>query len=125
DSQEELEAVSESLDIPPKELEHKVKLLKEVNPMLGHRGCRLGITYPEITAMQSWAIMEAAIELKEDLKAIEPEIMIPLVSTAEEFYEQKAVIDETANKVFEEKGAKIINKVGTRSEVTRSEQVAE
>src|SRR5699024_6219117 len=125
DSQEELEAVSESLNIPPKELEHKVKLLKEVNPMLGHRGCRLGITYPEITAMQSRAIMEAAIELKEDLKAIEPEIMIPLVSTDEEIYEQKAVIDETANQVLEEKGAKITYKVGTMIEVPRAALVAD
>src|SRR5699024_11789556 len=59
DSQEELEAVSESLDIPRKELKHKVKMLKEVNHMLVHRGCRLGITYPDITAMQGWAILEA------------------------------------------------------------------
>src|SRR5699024_2340103 len=124
-SQAELEAVSESLNIPSKELEHKVKLLKEVNPMLGHRACRLGITYPEITAMQSRAIMETALELKEDLEGSEPEIMIPLVSTAEEFYEQKAVIEETANKVFEEKGVKITYKVGTMIEVPRAALVAD
>ncbi len=79
--------------------------------MLGHRGCRLGITYPEITQMQTRAILEAAIELKQEGYSITPEIMIPLVGTPQEFRSQKFVIDNTAESVFEDMDDSIEYKV--------------
>ncbi len=108
-----------------KELEEKrdllarVEQLHEFNPMLGHRGCRLGITYPEITEMQSRAIMEAACQLnKEGLKVV-PEIMIPLVGLVKEFKDQKAIVEKVAQDVMKEQGIKIKYLVGTMIEVPR------
>ena len=98
----------------------KVESLSEFNPMLGHRGCRLGITYPEITEMQSRAILEAAVELAQEGVDVQPEIMVPLIGTVEEFANQKAVILETAAKVFEEKGAKVDYLIGTMIEIPRA-----
>src|SRR5699024_10475647 len=92
----------------------------EVNPMLGHRGCRLGITFPEITAMQTRAILEAASEMSENGNSVEPEVMIPLVSTVEEFVAQKNVFDETAQKVFDERGKAVDYKLGTMIEIPRA-----
>ncbi|HSK09974.1 MAG TPA: pyruvate, phosphate dikinase [Vicinamibacterales bacterium] len=97
----------------------RVEELHEFNPMLGHRGCRLGITYPEITEMQARAIMEAACQLnKEGLKVV-PEIMIPLVGHVKEFQNQKAVVDRVAQEVMKEQGIKIKFLVGTMIEVPR------
>ena len=108
-----------------KELEEKrdllarVEQLHEFNPMLGHRGCRLGITYPEITEMQTRAIMEAACQLnKEGLKVV-PEIMIPLVGLVKEFTDQKAVVEKVVQDVMKEQGIKIEYLVGTMIEVPR------
>ncbi len=108
-----------------KELEEKKRLLARVeqlhefNPMLGHRGVRLGITYPEITEMQARAIMEAACQLhKEGLKVV-PEIMIPLVGDVRELRDQKAVVDRVAGDVMKEQGIKIKYLVGTMIEVPR------
>jgi pyruvate,orthophosphate dikinase len=108
-----------------KELEEKrdllarVEQLHEFNPMLGHRGCRLGITYPEITEMQTRAIMEAACQLnKEGLKVV-PEIMIPLVGLVKEFQDQKAVVERVVHEVMKEQGIKIKYLVGTMIEVPR------
>src|SRR5262249_44490175 len=97
----------------------RVEQLHEFNPMLGHRGGRLGITYPEITEMQTRAIIEAACRChKEGLKVV-PEIMIPLVGLAKELTDQKAVVDRVASEVMQEQGIKIRYLVGTMIEVPR------
>jgi pyruvate,orthophosphate dikinase len=103
----------------------KVESLQEFNPMLGHRGCRLGITYPEITEMQTRAIIEAAVELSQEGVSVLPEIMVPLIGTVEEFANQKAVIAATAAKVFEEKGAKVDFLIGTMIEIPRAALTAD
>jgi pyruvate,orthophosphate dikinase len=91
-----------------------------MNPMMGHRGCRLGITYPEITEMQARAIIEAAVNLKKKgIKAF-PEIMIPLIGTVEEFKNQEKIVRATAQKVFEESGEKVDYLVGTMIEIPRA-----
>jgi pyruvate, orthophosphate dikinase len=103
----------------------RVEQLHEFNPMLGHRGVRLGITYPEITEMQTRAIMEAACQLnKEGLKVV-PEIMIPLVGTVKELRDQKTVVDRVAADVMKEKGIKIKYLVGTMIEVPRGAVTAD
>jgi len=107
----------------------RVEELHEFNPMLGHRGCRLGITYPEITAMQARAIFEAAcVCAKKGVKAI-PEVMIPLVGTVEELRDQAAVVRRVAGEVMKKAGVKVEYLVGTMIEVPRAaitaEQVAE
>ena len=102
------------------EVKAKVDELEEFNPMLGHRGCRLGITYPEITEMQTRAIIEAALACKARGLKVEPEIMVPLVGTLKELQNQADVINTTAAKVFEEKGDSIRYKVGTMIEVPRA-----
>jgi pyruvate, orthophosphate dikinase len=114
-----------------KELEEKktllarVEQLHEFNPMLGHRGCRLGITYPEITEMQTRAIMEAACQLnKEGLKVV-PEIMIPLVGFVKEFTDQKAVAERVCQQVKKEQGIKIKYLIGTMIEVPRGALTAD
>jgi pyruvate,orthophosphate dikinase len=103
----------------------RVEQLHEFNPMLGHRGVRLGITYPEITEMQTRAIIEAACQLaKEGLKVV-PEIMIPLVGLVKEFRDQKAVVDRVAAAVMKEQGIKITYLVGTMIEVPRGAVTAD
>ncbi|MBP7571512.1 MAG: pyruvate, phosphate dikinase [Acidobacteria bacterium] len=118
-------AVLEATNGNARELEEKrallarVEELHEFNPMLGHRGCRLGVAYPEITEMQARAIIEAACQLnKEGLKVV-PEIMIPLVGHVKEFQDQKAVVDRVAQDVIKEQGVKIKYLVGTMIEVPR------
>jgi len=106
------------------EVKAKVDSLEEFNPMLGHRGCRLGITYPEITEMQTRAIIEAAIACKNRGIDVHPEIMIPLVGSLKEIQNQANVIHTTAAKVFEEKGTNVNYKVGTMIEVPRAALVA-
>ena len=102
------------------EVKAKVDSLEEFNPMLGHRGCRLGITYPEITEMQTRAIIEAALACKARGIKVMPEIMVPLVGSIKELQNQANVINMTAAKVFEEKGDSVIYKVGTMIEVPRA-----
>ncbi len=106
-------------------IQQRVEDLKESNPMLGHRGCRLGVVYPEITRMQARAIMEAACEVKAKGIEVHPEIMIPLVTCLNEFKNQEAIIRETADKVLEEKGMKIEYKVGTMIEIPRAALTAD
>jgi len=101
-------------------IREQVEELDEVNPMLGHRGCRLGNTYPEITEMQARAIIEAALNLKKKGINAYPEIMIPLVGTKKEFKMQEKIVRETAEKVFEERGDKIEYLVGTMIEIPRA-----
>jgi len=103
----------------------KVEALHEFNPMLGHRGCRLGNTYPEITEMQARAIIEAAIELrKEDVEAI-PEIMIPLIGSKKELETQVKIVKAVAEQVITEKGESIDYTVGTMIEVPRAALTAD
>ncbi|MCE5299637.1 MAG: pyruvate, phosphate dikinase [Spirochaetia bacterium] len=104
---------------------NRVNELHEFNPMLGHRGCRLGITYPEISEMQTRAVIEAALDLNKKGKKIVPEIMIPLVGNVREFMDQKKIVDETAQKVMAEKGAKVPYLVGTMIEVPRAAVTAD
>ncbi len=98
----------------------KVEDLAEVNPMLGHRGCRLGNTYPEITEMQTRAIIEAAMNVKKKGIPVHVEIMVPLVGNHKEFKYQKNIIDATANAVFAERNNKIAYMIGTMIEVPRA-----
>ena len=106
------------------EVKAKVDALEEFNPMLGHRGCRLGITYPEITEMQARAIIEAALAVKERGIDVKPEIMIPLVGSLKEIQNQANIINTTAAKVFEEQGRSLPYLVGTMIEVPRAALVA-
>ena len=123
--EKEQEELARALNIPVETVRAKVEALKEFNPMLGHRGCRLGITYPEITEMQTRAILEAAVELKQEGVDVHPEIMVPLVGTREEIEHQRRVIEETAEKVFQEKGDRVDYLVGTMIEVPRAALVAD
>ncbi len=113
------------MGVPIETIRNKVADLEEFNPMLGHRGCRLGITYPEITEMQARAIIEAALNLKDKGIDARPEIMIPLIGTFKEFTLQADVINRTAKKVFEERGNKIDYLVGTMIEIPRATLVAD
>ncbi len=106
-------------------IKEKVEELSEVNPMLGHRGCRLGNTYPEITEMQARAIIEAALNLKDKKVKTHPEIMVPLTGTLAEMKMQEKIIRDTIEKVFEERGEKIDFMVGTMIEVPRAALTAD
>jgi pyruvate,orthophosphate dikinase len=106
------------------EIHGRIEELKESNPMLGHRGCRLGITYPEITEMQARAIFEAACDLAAEGEKVYPEIMIPLVGTKKELDLQADVVRKTAAAVFAEKGKKVGYTVGTMIEVPRAAMTA-
>ena len=107
------------------DVKQKVEDLAEFNPMLGHRGCRLGNTYPEISEMQARAIIEAALNLKAKGINTHPEIMIPLTGTLEEMKMQEDIVRATAEKVFEEKGDKIDYLVGTMIEIPRAALTAD
>ena len=117
--------LAQEMGLTLEEVKAKVDSLEEFNPMLGHRGCRLGITYPEITEMQTRAIIEAALNCKARGMKVFPEIMVPLVGSLKELENQAAVINITANKVFEEKGDTIPYKVGTMIEVPRAALTAD
>ena len=106
-------------------IQKRVASLAEVNPMLGLRGCRLGITYPEITAMQTKAILGAALQLKSEGFDPRPEIMVPLVGTEKELEAQQQVIKTAAKELFQEKGASIEFKLGTMIEIPRAALTAD
>ena len=112
-----------------RELLRRVEELHELNPMLGHRGCRLGITYPEISEMQARAIFEAAVNVSKAGVKVFPEVMVPLVGMMKEMENQSAIIRQTADQVFKEKGAKVEYMVGTMIELPRAaltaDQIAE
>ncbi len=116
-SQQEM---AQELGIPVEKVRARVASLHEFNPMLGHRGCRLGITYPEITEMQAQAIFEAACELKKKNVNVKPEVMVPLVGTVKEFIAQKKIIVETAEKVMTKMKVKVDYQVGTMIEIPRA-----
>ncbi|MDW8466373.1 MAG: pyruvate, phosphate dikinase [Chloroherpetonaceae bacterium] len=112
--------LAEKLHLPYEEVRQRIQSLMEMNPMLGFRGCRLGIIYPEITEMQARAILEAACNAHKDGIKVFPEIMIPLVGDAKELQMQAQIIHDVAQKVFAEKGVKIEYLVGTMIEVPRA-----
>ncbi len=118
--EEEISSLASRISVSEEELREKIASLKELNPMLGHRGCRLGIVYPEITRMQVTAIFEAACDLVEEGMRPRPEIMIPLVGSAEEFEQQEEVVRETAERVQESRGYRIEYLVGTMIEIPRA-----
>jgi pyruvate,orthophosphate dikinase len=118
---DEIEEVAEAAGLDPSALRRRARELKEANPMLGFRGCRLGIAFPEIYEMQARAIFEAAIESeKKTGDAATPEVMVPLIGTAREFDILKAQIDKVAKAVIEETGGKLAYQVGTMIEVPRA-----
>ncbi|MGW8316534.1 MAG: pyruvate, phosphate dikinase [Bacteroidales bacterium] len=117
--------MADEMGISVAEIKALVEDLHEFNPMLGHRGCRLGNTYPEITEMQARAIIEAAVNLKKKGVDARPEIMVPLIGTWKEFKMQEEIIRATAEKVFEEKGAKVDFMVGTMIEIPRAALTAD
>ncbi len=119
------EAMAKEMGVSVDKIKLKVEELHEFNPMLGHRGCRLGNTYPEITEMQTQAILEAALELKAEGKPTFPEIMIPLIGTLKELKMQEKIVRETADKVFADKGDKIGYMVGTMIEIPRAALTAD
>jgi pyruvate,orthophosphate dikinase len=128
-TKEQMEELAKRAKVTVEYVENRAHSLEEMNPMLGHRGCRLGITFPEITRMQARAIIEAAIEVKKKGKTVLPEIMVPLVGHVKELSLQKDIIMDVAEKVMKEKGEKIDFMVGTMIEVPRAavtaDQVAE
>ncbi|MDX1544097.1 MAG: pyruvate, phosphate dikinase [Christiangramia sp.] len=117
--------LAKDMHISVKAVKNKVDELKEFNPMLGHRGCRLGNTYPEITEMQTRAIIEAALNLKARGIEVKPEIMVPLVGTLKEFILQEQIIRKVADKVFAERNDSVDYLVGTMIEIPRAALTAD
>ncbi len=124
-TQADIADMATSMGVSVETVQEKVDSLEESNPMLGHRGCRLGITYPEITEMQTRAIIEAAVELATEGIGVQPEIMVPLIGTLAEFVDQKKVIEETAEAVFAEKGRRVDYLIGTMIEIPRAALMAD
>lgn len=118
--EEEIINISQSLNISPEELKEKIASLKEFNPMMGHRGCRLDVTYPEIARMQARAIIEAAINVKNKGLNVKPEIMIPLIGDKKEYAFIKNIIIDEIKKVEQEKVDKIEYKIGAMIEIPRA-----
>jgi pyruvate,orthophosphate dikinase len=125
----EIEELSRTIHVPAEKLKSKVESLHEDNPMLGHRGCRLGIVYPEITEMQAQAILEAACIVAKKGITVHPEIMIPLVGHVNELKLQETIVRKVAEKVFKEQGVTLEYLVGTMIELPRAaitaDQIAE
>jgi pyruvate,orthophosphate dikinase len=117
---EDLMSLAREMDVPFEKLRARNRGLHEFNPMLGHRGCRLGITYPEIYEMQARAIMEAACELRKQNVKVVPEIMIPLVGHVNELREMRAVVDKVAGEVQREYATRVPYTVGTMIELPRA-----
>jgi pyruvate,orthophosphate dikinase len=121
----EIAGLAKKMGIPKERLADKVKSLHEANPMLGHRGCRLGIVFPEITAMQARAIFEAACGLVKKGKKPRPEVMIPLVGDVKEFELQREIVDRVASEVQKETGVTVEYLVGTMIEIPRAALTAD
>ena len=114
------ETMAKEMGVSIDEIQKRVKSLAENNPMLGHRGCRLGITYPEITAMQTRAILGAACQLKKEGYDPRPEIMVPLIGILHELKQQKDIIKKVAEEVFAEEGVRVDFEIGTMIETPRA-----
>ena len=119
------QTMAKEMGISIEEIQKRVLSLAENNPMLGHRGCRLGITFPEITAMQTRAILSAACELKLEGKHPMPEIMVPLIGILYELQQQKAIIQKVAQEVFAEYGTEVEFEIGTMIEIPRAALTAD
>ena len=117
---DEIKPLAKELGMTFKALKDKIETLKEFNPMMGHRGCRLAVTYPEIAKMQTRAVMEAAINVDKTGLKVVPEIMIPLTCDINEFKYVKNIVVETINEVFKEKKYKLDYKIGTMIEIPRA-----
>ncbi len=117
---DEIRPLAKELGISFEELKDKIASLHEFNPMMGHRGCRLAVTYPEIAQMQTRAVIEAAINVDKTGIKVEPEIMIPLICDSKELAYVKNIVVETINKVFEEQNYKLNYKIGTMIEIPRA-----
>ena len=124
-TEEEMKPLAKSLSITYEELKNRVDSLKEFNPMMGHRGCRLAITYPEIAKMQTRAVIEAAINVKKAGVDVHPEIMIPLVGIVKELQFVKKIVVETAKEVMDKAGVEVDYKVGTMIEIPRAALLAD
>ena len=125
-NEEDMKELSEQFGIPLEKIKTKTIELHEFNPMLGHRGCRLAVTYPEIAEMQTKAIITAALEVKKETGIdIKPEIMVPLVGIPNELKNVKKTIDETAERCFEQAGERLNYMVGTMIEIPRAALVAD
>ncbi|MDD5979756.1 MAG: pyruvate, phosphate dikinase [bacterium] len=118
--EEEKIELAKALNISYEDLNNRINSLKEFNPMMGHRGIRLGVTYPEIVVMQTKAIIEAAIKAEKENFVVEPEIMIPLVCNKKELQYVKDIIKETADKIIKENKANVSYKIGTMIEIPRA-----
>ncbi len=123
--EKEIQEIAKEMNVKSEKLKDKIKSLHELNPMLGHRGCRLGITYPEITEMQTQAIFEAACELAKKGKKPMPEVMVPLVGNINELKHQKEIIQRVAEETIKKAGAKMEYKIGTMIEVPRGALTAD
>ncbi|BDU96044.1 pyruvate, phosphate dikinase [Clostridium perfringens A] len=124
--EEDINALAKEIGVSPAEIKNVVAELHEFNPMMGHRGCRLAVSYPEIAEMQTRAVIEAAIEVKKNKGYnIVPEIMIPLIGEIKELKYVKNVVVETAKTVMEEKGVQLDYKVGTMIEIPRAALTAD
>jgi pyruvate,orthophosphate dikinase len=121
---EDTRRLAHTLGVPREELSRLVEALRETNPMLGHRGCRLGVTFPEITEMQGRAIFEAAVRARRRGIDVHPEIMVPLVSTAAEFEHQRAILEEAARQVLGAMGEDVPYSIGTMIELPRAALIA-
>ncbi len=119
------EIMAKEMGVSVQEIKQRVDSLAENNPMLGHRGCRLGITFPEITAMQTRAILSAACELKLEGKNPMPEIMVPLIGILYEFHQQKEIIEKVSKEVFAEYGVEVEFEIGTMIEIPRAALTAD
>ena len=122
---EEIKPLVESLGMTFEELKNRIESLKEFNPMMGHRGCRLAITYPEIVKMQTRAVIEAAIEVNREGMNVVPEIMIPLVAEVKELKYVREIVCETADAIIKEQGVRLDYKVGTMIEIPRAALTAD
>ena len=122
---DEIVELAQVMGVPADRLRDKVKVLQEFNPMLGHRGCRLGISFPEITEMQARAIFEAACELRKEGKNPFPEVMIPLVGSRGEFVAQRKIVEQVANETMASYGVKLRYLIGTMIELPRACLVAD
>ncbi len=121
----DIAALAKVFSIRPRKVREKVEALREANPMLGHRGCRLAISFPEITEMQTKAIFQAACELRKERKDPRPEVMIPLVGSLEEFRAQREIVDRVARDTMKAYGVKVRYAVGTMIELPRACLVAD
>ncbi len=123
--EKDITAMADYMQVPVEKVKRRLESLHEFNPMLGHRGCRLGVVYPEITEMQARAILEAACEVKNEGINVLPEIMIPLVAHRNELKNQREVVDRVANEVMESYDMKIDYLVGTMIELPRAALTAD